>query len=304
MLVDGVADQAAGFLDMPDGKRLQLTLQTEVLGDDFRRAIAAGFQHSLAQIENRPAAVAHPYQLPYLCYRINNTQQGKIDRLVGGLTHQQDVQVHRQEFGRRLTNILDMAEGETESSRSWNGPSTPPFPTPPSSCSWPTTATPTCYEWPPRHQPEHRPGAASTHQTTAPRPGEHKSNASITGTTSTPAPNYAADPTPPSPPLCVPVSITGRTVGVIHATGQPHTTIAEDNVADLGTLANLAGAQIDLLRLMAETQLQAATDSLTGLLNRCSFEQSHRRPNPHHRCRRPSRDESAASRSGRLKAAA
>ena len=42
---------------------------------------------------------------------------------------------------------------------------------------------------------------------------------------------------------------------------------------DLGTLAKLAGARIGLLRVMVETQLQAATDSLTGLLNRRSFEQ-------------------------------
>ncbi len=43
-------------------------------------------------------------------------------------------------------------------------------------------------------------------------------------------------------------------------------------VAELGTPANQAGARIGLLRVMADTQLQAATDSLTGLLNRRSFE--------------------------------
>ena len=42
---------------------------------------------------------------------------------------------------------------------------------------------------------------------------------------------------------------------------------------DLETLAKLAGARMGLLRVMAETRLQAATDSLTGLLNRRSFEQ-------------------------------
>jgi len=72
--------------------------------------------------------------------------------------------------------------------------------------------------------------------------------------------------------LCVPVSIMGRTVGVIHATGQPNVPFPEDKVQDLGTLAKLAGARIGLLRVMAETQLQASTDSLTGLLNRRSFE--------------------------------
>jgi hypothetical protein len=78
--------------------------------------------------------------------------------------------------------------------------------------------------------------------------------------------------------VCVPVSIMGRTVGVIHATGRPDTTFAHDKVQDLGTLAKLSGARIGLLRAMEETQLQAATDSLTGLLNRRSS--SRRSPTP------------------------
>ena len=71
--------------------------------------------------------------------------------------------------------------------------------------------------------------------------------------------------------LCVPVSIMGRTVGVIHATGAPGAKVADDRIDDLATLAKLAGARIGLLRVMAETQLQASTDTLTGLLNRRSF---------------------------------
>jgi diguanylate cyclase (GGDEF)-like protein len=73
--------------------------------------------------------------------------------------------------------------------------------------------------------------------------------------------------------LCVPVSIMGRTVGVIHATGEPSATVSDDTVGSMETLAKLAGARLGLLRVMAETQLQAATDNLTGLLNRRSFEQ-------------------------------
>jgi diguanylate cyclase (GGDEF)-like protein len=63
----------------------------------------------------------------------------------------------------------------------------------------------------------------------------------------------------------------GRTVGVIHATGEPGEKVDEEHVNDLATLAKLAGARIGLLRVMAETQLQASTDALTGLLNRRSF---------------------------------
>src|SRR6202044_1946074 len=65
----------------------------------------------------------------------------------------------------------------------------------------------------------------------------------------------------------------GRTVGVIHTTDRPQVEVEVDRIDDLATLAKLAGARIGLLRVMAETQLQAATDSLTGLLNRRAFEQ-------------------------------
>jgi diguanylate cyclase (GGDEF)-like protein len=74
--------------------------------------------------------------------------------------------------------------------------------------------------------------------------------------------------------LCVPVSIMGRTVGVIHATGRPQIEVESTRVDDLATLAKLAGARIGLLRVMAETQLQASTDTLTGLLNRRSFSET------------------------------
>ena len=73
--------------------------------------------------------------------------------------------------------------------------------------------------------------------------------------------------------LCVPVSIMGRTVGVIHATAEQHTVFTDTTAQDLGNLAKVAGSRIGLMRVMAETALQAATDSLTGLLNRRSFEQ-------------------------------
>jgi diguanylate cyclase (GGDEF)-like protein len=72
--------------------------------------------------------------------------------------------------------------------------------------------------------------------------------------------------------VCVPVSIMGRTVGVLHATGPVDAEFSTDTVQELSTLANLAGARIGLLRVMVDTQLQASTDSLTGLLNRRSFE--------------------------------
>jgi hypothetical protein len=68
------------------------------------------------------------------------------------------------------------------------------------------------------------------------------------------------------------VSIMGRTVGVMHATSALDAPFADTQLFDLGILAKLRGARIGMLRLMSETQLQAATDALTGLLNRRSFE--------------------------------
>jgi diguanylate cyclase (GGDEF)-like protein len=72
--------------------------------------------------------------------------------------------------------------------------------------------------------------------------------------------------------VCVPVSIMGRTVGVVHATGDADRPLGDDEVAALQTLANQAGNRVGMLRVMAETQLQASTDGLTGLVNRRSLE--------------------------------
>ena len=72
--------------------------------------------------------------------------------------------------------------------------------------------------------------------------------------------------------VCVPVSIMGRTVGVLHTVGAADTSLGDDAVAALQVLANHAGNRLGMLRIMAESQLQASTDGLTGLVNRRSFE--------------------------------
>ena len=79
--------------------------------------------------------------------------------------------------------------------------------------------------------------------------------------------------------VCVPVSIMGRTVGVVHRAdpvdeGAPHD---ETVVRRLEVVANQLGARIGMLRVMAESQLQASTDALTGLPNRRAFENRLRR---------------------------
>ncbi|MCZ7529113.1 MAG: sensor domain-containing diguanylate cyclase [Acidimicrobiia bacterium] len=71
---------------------------------------------------------------------------------------------------------------------------------------------------------------------------------------------------------CVPLSIMGQTVGVVHVTGEPGSSIDDRVTEDLETLALHLGQRLGMLRVMAETQLEASTDGLTGLLNRRSLE--------------------------------
>ena len=72
--------------------------------------------------------------------------------------------------------------------------------------------------------------------------------------------------------VCVPVSMMGRTVGVVHSVGEVGTPLDEIAVRSLQTLANYAGNRLGMLRIMAETHVQAATDGLTGLINRRTLE--------------------------------
>ncbi len=72
--------------------------------------------------------------------------------------------------------------------------------------------------------------------------------------------------------VCVPVSIMGRTVGVVHATGPVDEPLDTEQIDALQVLANQAGNRLGMLRVMAETQLQASTDGLTGLVNRRTLE--------------------------------
>ncbi|MEX2269522.1 MAG: sensor domain-containing diguanylate cyclase [Acidimicrobiia bacterium] len=72
--------------------------------------------------------------------------------------------------------------------------------------------------------------------------------------------------------VCIPVSIMGRTVGVMHTVGPVDEPLAEQEVAALQSVANQSGNRLGMLRVMAETQVQASTDGLTGLINRRSLE--------------------------------
>jgi diguanylate cyclase (GGDEF)-like protein len=73
--------------------------------------------------------------------------------------------------------------------------------------------------------------------------------------------------------VCVPVSIAGKTVGVIHAAAADHEPLDPDRIADVEVIARRAGERIGMLRAFARSETQARTDQLTGLFNRRSLEQ-------------------------------
>lgn len=81
----------------------------------------------------------------------------------------------------------------------------------------------------------------------------------------------------PCAAVCIPVSVMGRTIGIVHAVTPRSRPTDERGVRGLHVIANQAGARIGMLRVMAETELQAETDALTGLMNRRAFENAFRR---------------------------
>lgn len=186
-------------------------------------------------------------------------------------TEIRDSQAQRQRFESRLANALDMAEGEPEVIEVIERSFSSVLPDAPvellladnshahlhrMAASSPDGNPPSCGVDSPDHCP-----AARRAQVQEFADSDHLDA----------CPKLRNRPEGRLSAVCMPVSIMGRTVGVIHATGEPGAKVDEDHVNDLSTLAKLAGARIGLLRVMAETQLQASTDTLTGLLNRRSF---------------------------------
>ncbi|BEP14028.1 hypothetical protein acdb102_23390 [Acidothermaceae bacterium B102] len=72
--------------------------------------------------------------------------------------------------------------------------------------------------------------------------------------------------------VCVPVNVVGRAIGVLHVVAPAARMPSPAQVRDLEVIAERAGARLGMMRVMAQTHLQAATDPLTGLLNRRSLE--------------------------------
>ena len=76
----------------------------------------------------------------------------------------------------------------------------------------------------------------------------------------------------PASAACVPVSFMGKALGVLHVTGPDGQPLPPDKVAQMTALAGQLGTRIGTLRVLEQTQLQASTDGLTGLINRRAFE--------------------------------
>ncbi len=85
-------------------------------------------------------------------------------------------------------------------------------------------------------------------------------------------PWLAEHPGGPCSSTCVPVSIAGKTVGVLRASGPDGAPPERDAVESLELVARKAGERIGVLRAFARSETQARTDALTGLLNRRSLE--------------------------------
>src|SRR5690606_14445920 len=72
--------------------------------------------------------------------------------------------------------------------------------------------------------------------------------------------------------LCMPLSIMGRTAGVLHVVAPVDRLPDQDQRRALQSIAAQAGDEIGLMRAFASKERQANTDTLTGLRNRRSLE--------------------------------
>lgn len=72
--------------------------------------------------------------------------------------------------------------------------------------------------------------------------------------------------------VCMPISIMGRTTGVLHVVGPAHQLPELAQRRALGAIASATGDELGMIRAFATKHRQANTDTLTGLANRRSLE--------------------------------
>jgi diguanylate cyclase (GGDEF)-like protein len=76
----------------------------------------------------------------------------------------------------------------------------------------------------------------------------------------------------PCSATCVPLSIGGKTISVVHVTAAPDAPPDLETVSRLEIIARKAGDRIGMLRAFSRSEAEAHTDQLTGLMNRRSLE--------------------------------
>ena len=76
----------------------------------------------------------------------------------------------------------------------------------------------------------------------------------------------------PCSAACVPVTVAGRPVGVVHMTAPDGAPPAADVVEQLVSLASQTGTRFSALRTLESSRQEASTDGLTGLPNRRTLE--------------------------------
>ena len=88
---------------------------------------------------------------------------------------------------------------------------------------------------------------------------------------------YLRDQSQPCSAVCIPVSVSGLTVGVVHAGGAHGDPPGPHQRSALELVARRASDRIGMMRAFSRSETQASTDPLTGLPNRRALEHDVRR---------------------------
>lgn len=254
---------------------LAFMLAGELFGDSAAHWIVGALFMTLMTIPVTGFIAVHALQQGKILDALTARREADLQQAVERAdleSSQRQRQGQHQEFEARLLNALEMAENETEVLGVIHDAFALALPETPIELLLADNShahlvpvatvehdghTPGC----PVESPSECPAARRAHMQRFPDSGALDA-----------CPKLRNRPNGPCGAVCVPMSIMGRTVGVIHATGDVGWTVDDEDTGDLQTLAKQAGARLGLLRIMAETQLQAETDGLTGLANRRTME--------------------------------
>ena len=204
--------------------------------------------------------------VPFLAYTRGATRR-QLRLNDASLEHERQMiaEARRRAFETQLVNALEMSEGEAEVLETVEHALAETLRThPPRSCS-PTTATRISGAWSCGPTAAKRPGARSTRPSSARPPRRAQVQRFADSDDLDACPKLRDRSRGRCSAVCVPVSIMGRrwVSSTPRASPTPWSTTAPSRISR--RWRTKPAARIGMLRIMAETQLQAATDSLTGL---------------------------------------